>query len=195
MRVHVGQATVAELIKNAWLCTLESGLHTADFYRHGLSKRHVGTDAFTTAIIERLGERPRQLEPVSYRPGGISIAVKIPPRADKALVGVDVFVDWDEAGRDAAALGRRLEGAVPAAWTLTMITNRGVKVYPDGMQETFCTDHWRCRFVRADGGRVATFGDVLELLGALHGAALDVIKTEHLYTFNGVPGYSLGQGE
>ena len=45
-----------------------------------------------------------------------------------------------------------------------MITNRGVKVYPDGMPETFCTDHWRCRFVRVDGG-ATDHAAVLELLG------------------------------
>jgi isocitrate dehydrogenase len=28
---------------------------------------------------------------------------------------------------------------------LTMITNRGLK-WPDGFNETYCTDHWRCRF-------------------------------------------------
>jgi isocitrate dehydrogenase len=38
MLVHVGQAEVAETIKNAWLCTLESGIHTADIYREGLSE-------------------------------------------------------------------------------------------------------------------------------------------------------------
>jgi isocitrate dehydrogenase len=75
-----------------------------------------------------------------------------------------------------------------------MITNRGVKVYPAGMPETFRSDHWRCRFVRSDGG-TADFGDILDLLGALHSHGLEVIKTEQLYTFDGEPGYSLGQGE
>jgi isocitrate dehydrogenase len=27
------------------------------------------------------------------------------------------------------------------------IANRGVKVYPNGMPDTFTVDHWRCRFV------------------------------------------------
>ena len=74
-----------------------------------------------------------------------------------------------------------------------MITNRGVKVYPGGLPETFCTDHWRCRFVPADGGATDHAG-VLDLLGAV-GHQFDVIKTEHLYTFDGERGYSLGQGE
>jgi isocitrate dehydrogenase len=75
-----------------------------------------------------------------------------------------------------------------------MITNRGVKVYPGGLPETFWTDHWRCRFLPQDTDAI-TFGRVLDLLGALHGAGWDVIKTEHLYTFDGQRAYSLGQGE
>ena len=74
-----------------------------------------------------------------------------------------------------------------------MITNRGVKVYPDGLPETFRTDHWRCRFLPA--GDATDFDAVLALLTALGGDGLDVIKTEHLYTFDGERGYSLGQGE
>ena len=108
--------------------------------------------------------------------------------------GVDVFLDWDDAGRDPAVLGTRLEALEDPSLVLKMITNRGVKVFPDGLPETFCTDHWRCRFVPLDTEE-ATFDEVLDLLSALHFVKIDVIKTEHLYTFDGVRGYSLGQGE
>jgi isocitrate dehydrogenase len=192
--VHVGQAEVAETIKNAWLCTLESGLHTADVYRAGLSQREVGTDTFTRAIIDRLGQRPRLLTPVQYRAGGISVTPRRRPAAAKQLAGVDVFLDWADADREPQVLGRALEGVTNGNWRLKMITNRGVKVYPDGLPETFRTDQWRCRFVpRQDAP--AAYGQVVELLGAVHGAGFDVIKTENLYTFDGQPGYSLGQGE
>ena len=59
MLVHVGQPETAETIENAWLTTLEDGIHTADIYREGLSRQRVGTDGFTDAVIERLGETPR----------------------------------------------------------------------------------------------------------------------------------------
>jgi isocitrate dehydrogenase len=194
MLVHIGEAEIAETIKNGWLATLESGIHTADIYREGLSRREVGTREFTNAVIERLGERPRQLAPVQYRPGGIEVSPKPRPRRVKELVGVDAFLDWSAAERDPNALGGGLQAAVPSGWELKMITNRGVKVFPDGLPETFCTDHWRCRFVRSDAGPTDLSG-VLQLLGALDGAGFDVIKTEHLYTFDGQRAYSLGQGE
>jgi len=192
--VHLGRADVAETINNAWLTTLESGLHTADVYRPGRSQRRVGTREFTRAIIDRIGERPRELTPVQYRPGGISVKPAPRPPQRKGLCGIDVFLDWDAEGRDAARLGNALEASAPSGWRLKMITNRGVKVYPDGLPETFCTDHWRCRFLPREGSTV-TFRDVVELLDALGRADFDVIKTEHLYSFDGERGYSLGQGE
>lgn len=192
--VHVGEAELAATIKNAWLATLESGLHPADIYRPGLSTREVGTETFTQAIIDRLGERPRYLPAVRYAGGGIRVAAAAPRSRDKRLVGVDVFLDWDEAGRDPDVLGQGLEAAAATGWKLKMITNRGVKVYPGGFPETFSTDHWRCRFVREDGG-TTSFAEVLALLQGLHKGGFDVIKTEHLYTFDGERAYSLGQGE
>ncbi len=195
MLVHLGESTIAETIKNAWLATLESGIHTPDIYREGRSSREVGTRAFTEAVVERLGRLPSQLTPVQYRPGGISVAPLPRPRAKKVLRGIDVFLDWGDEGRSPDRLGRELEEATPADWHLKMITNRGVKVYPDGLPETFCTDHWRCRFLPLADDRATTFEGVLDLLRALSGAGFDVIKTEHLYDFDGRRGYSLGQGE
>jgi len=78
-----------------------------------------------------------------------------------------------------------------------------VKVYPDGHPETFCTDHWRCRFVAADA-RVSgaqleftpvPFLDVLALLHRLVDYQFYIIKTEHLYLMDGQRAFSLGQGE
>jgi isocitrate dehydrogenase len=194
MLVHLGESQVAERIMNAWLCTLESGIHTADVYRPQLSSREVGTQAFTDAIIERLGQKPAKLPVVEFRAGGIKVQPSPTRPQEKVLVGIDVFLDWSKSDRNPDVLGAAMESATPEAWKLKMITNRGVKVYPEGMPETFCTDHWRCRFTPAAGGPT-DFDKVLELLASVHGAGYEVIKTEHLYTFDGEPGYSLGQGE
>jgi isocitrate dehydrogenase len=195
MLVHLGESECASTIQNAWLRTLEDGIHTADIYRPGLSTDEVTTEHFTDAVIERLGEVPRQLRPVRYRASRIVIDERETPPAEKELVGIDIFVDWDGPDRDPDALGKILNGAATSCgWKLKMITNRGVKVYPGGIPETFCTDHWRCRFVRPDGAST-TFDAILELLAAVHAAECEVIKTEQLYTFDGIRGYSLGQGE
>ena len=193
MLVHLGEAEVAERIENAWLCTLEDGIHTADLYRPELSDEEVGTDGFTQAVIDRLGEHPRRLRPVQYQSGGIKVEAAPTPQSEKRLVGIDVFIDWSDDERDPETLGHALEALGPDGLQLKMITNRGVRVYPEGIPETFKTDHWRCRFTAAGG--TTTFDAVLDLQRALHDAGYEVIKTEGLYTFDGERGYSLGQGE
>ena len=195
MLMHVSAAETAQTIKNAWLKTLEDGIHTADIYQETVSTRRVGTEAFTDAVIERLGAEPSTLQPARYSSHSIQVDSSPPPEQNKELRGIDVFIDWDEHGRDPDVIGQGLEDAAePVDWRLKMITNRGVKVYPDGLPETFWTDHWRCRFLPTDAD-VTTFDRVLDLLGALHEAGWDIIKTEHLYTFDGRRAYSLGQGE
>lgn len=192
MLVHVGLAEYAEKIKNAWLCAIEDGIHTPDVYRDSLSVREVGTDDFAQAIIERLGHQPNVLEPVHYEAHPIKVSYS-PRPAVKKLVGVDVFLDWDEAERSADVLAGRLHAAETDTLKLGLITNRGVKVYPEGLPETFCTDHWRCRF-KPQAGELE-YSAVLELLQRINAEGLNIIKTENLYTFDGAAGYSLGQGE
>jgi isocitrate dehydrogenase len=67
-------------------------------------------------------------------------------------------------------------------------------VWPNGFKETFCTDHWRCRF-KGKSSKSLSKEDIIQLLrNAIH-QNVDVIKTENLYLFNGVAAYSLGQGQ
>ena len=117
-------------------------------------------------------------------------AVTRRPPARKATVGVDLFVQWNGGPDDLAGRLKTLEDG-PLA--LKMITNRGVKVWPDGMPETFCTDHWRCRFM--NGGGPVALTDIVALSSRAALAGIDFIKTEHLCTFDGEPGFSLGQGQ
>ena len=194
MLVHLGESEVAERVMNAWLTTIEDGIHTADIFAVGASRRRVGTTAFADAVIERLGRKPNHLEPVQFGGTGIHVLETTPPKRTKELVGVDVFVDWDGAKRDPDQLGSMIENCLPPTAHLKMITNRGVKVYPNGLPETFCTDHWRCRIVPVNLAPI-DFDEVLRILQGMHSGGLDVIKTEHLYTFDGERAYSLGQGE
>ena len=195
MLVHIGQTKVAEKVHNAWLKTIEDGIHTYDIFTEGQSQQKVGTAAFVDAVIARLGEAPVTLTPVCYTVSGQAFAVpqasqRIP--AKKELVGIDVFVHWPK--QNPAALAEIVKRAETGAYWLDMITNRGVKVWPEGMPETFCTDHWRCRFL-AESPKRFTTSLVIELLQNLNEQGVDFIKTEHLFIFDGEPGYSLGQGQ
>ncbi|QDV38157.1 NADP-dependent isocitrate dehydrogenase [Tautonia plasticadhaerens] len=202
MLVHIGEVEAAERAHNAWLKTLEDGIHTYDIFDEKVSKQKVGTREFAQAVIARLGQKPEQLKAVSYsgdvpeagrataKGAGAATAAR---KSKKELVGVDVFFDWSSGSPD--DLGSALAPLAGPDLTLKMISNRGLKVWPDGLPETFCSDHWRCRFQDAEGGAPITHRQVVDLLGRIEAAGLDFIKTEHLCNFDGEPGFSLDQGQ
>lgn len=198
MLVHIGQTGTAERVHNAWLRTIEDGVHTYDIFDEGVSKQKVGTKEFAQAVVDRLGKKPNTLKAVTYNQGDMEELVSetiVKERSDtkKELVGVDVFLDWLKGSPD--NLGEALTRIVPAGLQLVMVSNRGVKVWPGGKSETFCSDQWRCRFMSSDKGALVTHKQIIELLGSVEGAGFDFIKTENLCNFDGERGYSLDQGE
>jgi len=191
---HIGQTEIAEKVQNAWLKTLEDGTHTYDIYKEGTSKQKLGTKEFAKAVIANLGNKPSILKQVSYSNNS---ALNLPKykrksAAKKELVGVDVFVHWN--GTNSNELADKVKKIESNGIKLSMITNRGIKVWPDGFKETFCTDHWRCRFKPNEGAEI-TKSNIIELLSSALNENIDTIKTENLYTFDGKAGYSLGQGQ
>ncbi len=194
MLTHIGQTDVAEKIQNAWLKTIEDGIHTNDIFKEGVSKQKVGTKEFAKAVIANLESKPSILKAVSY---SNNYALSLPkykrkPAAKKELVGVDVFVHW--AGTNPDELAEKVKSIESNHIQLSMITNRGIKVWPDGFKETFCTDHWRCRFKPVEGFEIDKT-TIIEILKNAVNENIDAIKTENLYTFDGRAGYSLGQGQ
>jgi isocitrate dehydrogenase len=192
MLVHIGQSDVAEKIHRAWLVTLEEGLHTADIYKEGQSKQKLGTEAFANAVINNLGQAPKQLEAPSYNNAQPLNLPKVDHKAPskKELVGIDIFLQWQEG--EPTALGEKLKGYGSDDLALQLITNRGVKVWPQGFPETYCVDHWRCRFM--SDNIPLSFAEVLSLQTRLHDAGFDVVKTENLYNFDGKPGFAAVHG-
>ncbi|WP_299530915.1 NADP-dependent isocitrate dehydrogenase [Ulvibacterium sp.] len=190
---HLGQTDIAEKVQNAWLCTMEEGIHTYDIYKEGISTKKVGTKEFAKAVIANLGKTPKTLAKVSYEKGSPLNLPKYErkPLADKVLVGVDLFVHWP--GFDANEIGQILQKLDNEKVKLTMITNRGIKVWPRGFKETFCTDHWRCRF-SAESDQMEK-DEIVRLMGDAVKHNIDVIKTENLYQFDGKQAFSLGQGQ
>ncbi|MFC2125817.1 NADP-dependent isocitrate dehydrogenase [Bacteroidota bacterium] len=196
MLVHINQPEVASRIQNAWLKTIEDGIHTSDIFSKD-SLRKVWTSEFAREIIIRLGQTPTKLRQASYQSGEAmrKIVLSKKQKAKKELVGMDVFLDWDDDQRDPIKLGEKIGRVNGEGIRLKMITNRGVLVYPEGLPETFCSDHWRCRYVADEELDTVSHQQIIGLLQRIENAGFDFIKTEHLYTFDGERGYSLGQGE
>ncbi|EFH90101.1 NADP-dependent isocitrate dehydrogenase [Ktedonobacter racemifer] len=197
MLVHINQPEVATAVHNAWLRTLEDGIHTYDIYADGVSKQKVGTREFADAIIARLGQKPEQLKAVSYssKPAQErkTQATKAQVPTLKELVGVDVYLDWSKGS--AEELGNAFKQVSGEGLELKLITNRGAKVWPNGLPYTFCTDHWRARFQAPEIGTKIEHAQIISLLERVHAAGFDCIKTENLYNFDGKPGYSRIPGE
>lgn len=189
---HIGQSETASKVHNAWLKTLEDGVHTYDIFKDNISKEKVGTKEFAKAVIERIGEMPTTLKSVEYKRSPtkkeVTGEVSKPKIQQKDLVGVDIYLDWRNG--TAEELGEILKKIGTDVLHLAYISNRGVQVWPDGEPETFCTDHWRCRYQTVNKGEVINNSDVIKLLEKVYDSGFDFIKTEHMYNFEGEAGYS-----
>lgn len=195
MLVHIGQGEVAAKVHNAWLKTIEDGIHTGEIYQPDVSQKKVGTADFCKAVISRLGEKPETLLPVDYSgvPAG---GMKLPPLkpqkiADKKRVGVDIGINWTESADD---LAKAVSACVEGNLTLQMISNRGTKVWPNGRPETFCSDNWRLRFMATDDKEIKT-SQVIALMDRMNQAGLNFTKSVMLNTFDGQAGFTVAQGE
>lgn len=190
MLVHMGYTQQASLIHNAWLSTLEDGYHTADI-QTDKTKKVCSTTEFTQAVIDHLGQKPQRLVAVNYssRPQ-IKLDCDlnlIPKPQNRQRVGADFYCYHNQ---DVTSLVDRLQKALkPLNVELQMVTNRGVKVWPGGRSQTFCSDEWRCRCIWSHD---LTPWQVAQRITE---QGLDVTRVENLYDYDGQPGYSLGQGQ
>lgn len=200
MLIHINQPEVAALVENAWLKTLEDGIHTGDIYSPLHSQKKVGTQEFAKAVIHRLGQKPNHFKPADYKSGayakiecygeeGIS-------SSKKELVGVDIFIDnahnmpVDEVAAKLTKLNTPLE--------LVVITSRGLKIWPNNNIESPYLGHYCCRFQSSKDVKhlqAISHPEIIHLLQQLNELGLDVIKTENLYTFDQKLGFSLAQGQ
>ena len=192
MLVHINQPEVAERVHNAWLRTIEDGIHTYDIFTEGVSSQKVGTKEFAAAVCQRLGQKPNRLKPVSYakRPEAAAAAATTAVNSAMELKGIDVFVYWPT--RNPNTLADAVGKLAGDGMTLQVIDNRGVKVWPAGMAETFCTDSFRCRFVAEGKTDMMRLLDVAQRVA---GAGIEIALTQTLRSFNGQMGYSMVQGQ
>jgi isocitrate dehydrogenase len=191
MLVHIGQHNIASLVHNAWLKTIEDGIHTADIKDTHTFGKKVGTHEFANCVIDRLGQKPLVFAELDYKPAEAPASSYVPVASiqveqNKELMGVDVFID--SAKVRPQVLGDSLKAFEAPEFPLAFISNRGIKVYPGGLAETVCSDHWRVRFLSSNNP--VTHRQILELLTRITEAGYDVIKTENLYHFDSQPGFS-----
>jgi isocitrate dehydrogenase len=197
MLIHLEQGSIAEKIENAWKKTIEDGIHTPDIYNEKISVRKVGTKEFAEEIVKRLGQKPSKLKAVSYPEQAIKEEKKysfaINKSEKKELVGIDVFIDMNES--NAAIVAEKIKPLEFDNIKLKTISAKGLKLWPSNQEFHIMSDHWCLRFMNEDEKTVMQHTEIVALLAKLVEENIDYIKTENLYNFNGVRGYSLAQGE
>ena len=171
------------------LKTLEEGIHTADICNPEMSRQQVGTQAFADAVYCPLGSDSRknfmQLIIIKFvKLNSMIFDHATVPQAQRDLVGVDVYLYADPA----TDIEKLAQQAKVDQFELETISNRGTIVWPAGLSETFCTDHWRLRYKFKQD--ISQYGTIVSLLATLDKQGLDIIKTENLYEFEGKPGFS-----
>jgi isocitrate dehydrogenase len=195
MLVHIGQWEAAERVHNAWLRTLEDGIHTYDIFEAGISKEKVGTKEFAQAVVSRMGQKPVKLKAISYA-AARSARKEWAPNPHRApvkleVVGVDLYLgSRSQAPRE---FGDALKKLAHDGLELEMIDSRGTIVWPGGMAETFVIDNYRCRFEA--GGKPVSHAQIAGLYQKVAAAGYDIVKTESRRNFDGKQGFTLAQGQ
>jgi isocitrate dehydrogenase len=199
MLVHIGQWEAAERVHNAWLRTLEDGIHTYDIYEASVSRQKVGTKEFARAVVARLGQKPEKLRAVSYAGAASQRKEWVPNPARKfekiEIVGVDLYMGSNDRGPK--EVGDALNHISHEGIELRMVDNRGTIVWPGGMAETFVTDSYRCRFqpAAASSSQTVSQAQISALYQKVTAAGYDIVKIETLRTFDGQQGFTLAQGQ
>lgn len=196
MLVHLGLPETATLVQNAWLKTIEDGIHTADIFSES-SKQKVSTQEFANAVAERLGQSPSTLKAAAF--GAAKPAAAAPKSfgaanaasfKEKTLIGTDIYVYWNQ--QDLNSFGDSLMKTSTDALTLELISCKGLKVYPGVTGDFNYSDQLRCRYRSKSP---VTQQDIAALIAKVCSEGFEFIKVENLYNFDGQPGYTAGQGE
>lgn len=187
---HLNEFEAAHQIEQSLLYTF--GVEKA--FTRDLDKASVlTTTAFTDRIIDNLGKETefwthrvyKPLEPTKLKVSNESLFRK--------TVGVDIFI---ESSRSAEELGKSFEElTLSSPFSLKMISNRGVQVYPmiSGI-DVEAVNHWRARLMLPKSAHSLEDEDILSFLATL-GQKHQWMHVEKLYEFNGVPGFTKAQGE
>jgi isocitrate dehydrogenase len=193
MLEYIGQYDIAAKVKNAWLKTIEDGIHTGDIYREGVSRQKVGTKEFANAVIKNLGQEPLKLKKYEYKGAQGASAPKAlkEDNSAKKLIGVDFMID--ATGKELEALALALKGA-HKDFKLHLIAQRGLKIWPDSDAKKSKLEVVNCRFIGfADTG--VTHQMVSELFATIVKTGLDIAAINSLYTYDDSIGFTLAQGE
>ena len=196
MLIYLKKFDKAELMHNAFLKTLEDGIHTADIYQDSISKEKVSTMAFAKAVIENFGQSPSYIQGsvLNIKRNTHDITnvpyVYKPSYSDKVLVGVDITFGLDVIDLRFSQLIVDLQSIKHDQFELILVHNKGVEIWPDdsALVNRSYVDQICCRFYMKYKSTI-TNDHVNQLLLELDRKKMNVIKMEKLYLYDNQPGF------
>ncbi len=199
MLVHLEQGEIAAKIHNAWLKTLEEGIHTVDIYNEKISKKKVGTKEFADELIKRLGEVPSSFAKIEYKSNVESTNSKIVEviknNESRALVGADISIFWDGKELDEFA-GKFANLVLKTNLGLKSVTCKGLQVWPNPAGNLkLVSDLWTLRLISSNKDKTCDQIEIIEILNILKANNIEFVKIENLYVYGEKLGFSLAQGE
>lgn len=186
MLVHIGKIDDAARIHNAWLKTIEDGIHTYDIFTENKSTKKVGTKEFATSVSARLGKIPQKLVAVSYARQISTVSEIVYEKGEKKIVGVDLYIDETRPLKEIVEKVQKIDTPAP----LQMISYRGVSIWPSLQPETYVGDHLRLRFMAKEP---ITFDDALLLQKKVYDQGFQITSHHMLYLYDNQYGFSLSQ--
>lgn len=190
MLEYIGQADIAVKIKNAWLKTIEDGIHTADIYKEGKSRKKVSTKEFAVAVIANLGEKPKTLKAEEAKESKKIKSIKYTPKSvDTQLIGADVYLT--ERGKNIDEIVKLVECSDNLK--LHSISRKGLKIWPNSDAEHIEGDYICARFVGYEDSGVKQ-SHINELLSKLDEKGAKILSTQNLFNYDKVAGFTMAQG-
>jgi isocitrate dehydrogenase len=186
---HISQFEAADRLEQALLLTLEEGIHTPDVKGPGA----LGTKEFADAIRQRLGSVSS--EPI--KPHSELVLKKLWPKdvdvtpPSRSKEGIDLLIESQEL---AQVIAQKINLAISKGpFKLTMISNRGTRVWPGPAIGATEVDHYRCRFAFDKTSEWSE--SAVALLLSQVGNHYRWMHVEKLESYAGIPSYSKAQGE
>jgi isocitrate dehydrogenase len=185
---HLGQNQVAATIYNAWIRTLEDGIHTADIFNSKKSVRKVSTQEFAKAVVGNLGQLPKSMPALVAKPSKqIHLPEPVGFSHKSELVGVDIYIEYNDTNLE--ELVQKIQAAsANSGLVLEDISQRGIVVWPQGEVENLNQDLWRLRFMAAQASLKQQQSLALQM--ALDKAGFKIAMAYNLSSYDQMAGFS-----
>ena len=194
---HLGLMEAANMIENALLFTLESGVHTGDFGDKSI--KSLSTTEFSNAIIGNFGKLPahnprafipnQPATPTHFKLDNYPMLESVESQQER-IVGVDLFIESNE---QPSVIAQKSLKHTLNIFKLVTISNRGTQVWPTGSSFTNLVNQYACRF-ESIGDAPVTQVDIVELYKRLS-QDFKICSTELLNKWGDKKAYSLAQGQ